>query len=337
MSIEQSPKFRIVGGASPEQKEEVKERIREVLFNHFKSLLPEEQKKLAKFEYRKSDQEKGLIDFANQETDELRREIGLEPYKIPYDNYHLLPSKIYKEMGMPGHPAAVRFAKQGIMVDAEAASSDPVILGACFIHETLHLKGHLSVEAEEKDGKARNSLFRFGVSAWGAQGSNPHGHFTGLNEAIVTTQEKKIFQKMLDSPLLKKEKILWTSSKSKDKREEMAKKEKIPENEIFWINNNGRERFGYFQARQVLDYICAEIQKEYPGQYKSEEEVFKEFLKSHFTGQLLNIARLVEKTFGKNGFRALGNMTPDDESAILHMELLRKARVGQLKKKKVVE
>lgn len=44
MNMEKGPEIRIIGRASLEKKEKVKEEIKQALFNHFKSLLPQERK-----------------------------------------------------------------------------------------------------------------------------------------------------------------------------------------------------------------------------------------------------------------------------------------------------
>ena len=94
---------------------------------------------------------------------------------------------------------------------------------------------------------------------------------------------------------------------------------------------NDWESVSYFSQRQVLEYVCGEIQKEFPNQYDNADDVFKEFLKSHFNGRLLPVARLVEKTFGEGSFRLLGNMGTDRKSGISHLELLRKARIRHMR------
>lgn len=112
-------------------------------------------------------------------------------------------------------------------------------------------------------------------------------------------------------------------------RKKLAEKKEIPEDDIIWIdekNENDYETVSYRQQREVLNYVCAEIQKQFPDRYQSADDVFEEFLKSHFTGRLLPIARLVEKTFGEGNFRLLGNMNAEKESGVLHLESLKKAR-----------
>jgi len=56
-------------------------------------------------------------------------------------------------------------------------------------------------------------------------------------------------------------------------------------------------------------------------------------LKSNFSGKLLSIASLVEKTFGEGYFRILGTMTNKPDSAIQMLEVLRKARLRKTKNK----
>ena len=154
----------------------------------------------------------------------------------------------------------------------------------------------------------------------------------GLHEAIVSSQEKRLLNKLLELPALAKEKEWLMSDEAKELRKKLAEKKEIPENDIIWVGKKEEddwESVFYLQHRRVLDYVCDEIQKQFPDQYQNAEDVFKEFLKAHFTGQLLSVARLVEKTFGKGSFRLLGNMGKENESAVLHLESLKKERIRQ--------
>ena len=275
MSIEKGPEFRIVGGASPEKKEEAKAELQKALFSHFESLSPKEQESVLEFEYEKSNKEKGLIDFANQETNILRQEAGLEPYSIPYENYHLLPSKKYKEVVPGGSDAVTYYTRQGILMNKGNFSSDPMKLGSAFVHETLHLKGHFAGKAEEYDQNIEVTNFRGGVSVYGARRDKPHEHFQGLHEAIVANQEKKSFSKLLELPFFRKERKWLASDEARKIRKETADKIKVPEDEFRWVGKKrGWGMFPFRAQREVLDYVCAEIQKEYSRQYQNKDEVF---------------------------------------------------------------
>jgi len=138
---------------------------------------------------------------------------------------------------------------------------------------------------------------------------------------------------LLDLPELALEKRWLNSEKAKNLKKKIAIEKGIPEEDIIWVNEDGSdyEDFSYRAQRKVLKYVCEEIKKQYPEQFKDASEVYKLFLKAHFTGQLLPIARLMEKTFGEGSFRLLGNMETSNESGILHLESLQKARARYLR------
>ncbi|MBU1290099.1 hypothetical protein KKG85_02570 [Patescibacteria group bacterium] len=338
--MEKGPKISVVGNASFEKKEQAKKEAEQAFFDHFESLPLRAREQLAKFEYPKSEKELALIDFANQETNKLMREAGVETYNISAENYHIIPPELYKEIiGSGNHSAGAFFVKQGVVFNAEEYRDNLAHFGSVAFHETLHLKGYYSIEVEEKNEKVEKTSYREGMTVGSSQRHDHYGgqhrHFVGLHEAIVSAQEKIFLSKLFETPEMKEEKEWMMSDEAKKFKKELAKKKNISEDEIIYVNKKceGGWFFSYLPQRQTLDYVCGEIQKEFPNQYQSADDVSKEFLKSHFTGHLLPIARLVEKTFGEGSFRLLGNMTDKDESGILHFESLKKARARQVKNK----
>jgi hypothetical protein len=331
--MERGPKIRVVGKGSDEKKEQAKREIIQALFNHFQSLSPGEQKLLRKFEYPKSEIELALINFANKETSILMQEAGLEPYDIPPENYHLIPPDIYERFaGETGSRGLASHTKQGVLLNAKYLRNNPVYFGSTVLHETLHLKSHFSVKLKEKNDVEH---YRVGISSFGYRGGE-HEHFRGLHEAIIAETQKRLLKKMLELPELEKEKNWLESDEAKAAKKKLAEEKQIAEDDIIWIDKNDIndwQAIEYSEQRAVLAYLCSEIQKEFSEQYKNPDDVYKLFLKAHFTGRLLEIAKLVEKTFGKGSFRMLGNMTDDPQSGILHLESLRKARMRQIKEK----
>jgi len=346
--MEKGPEIRIIGGASPEAKEQVREKIEQAFSNHFESLTLPEQRQLEKLEYPKSEQQLALIGFANQETSSLMEEAGIKPYDVPAENYHIIPPCLYKEISgrVNDNSTATAFlTKQGIVANAEHIRDNLVLFGTSAIHELLHLKAHLSMEVQEENGKV-DTAYREGVFVRSLQSDGYHGkyheHFVGLDEGIVTETEKKLYIKLLDHPELAKEKEWLMTNEAQKLKKEFAEKKEIPEDDIIWINKPEEKKdtisvsatgkaIPYSKQRAVLNYVCSEIQKQFPDKYQNEEDVYKIFLKANFTGQLLSIAKLVEKTFGKVSFRMLGNMNTTDQSGVLHLELLKKARINHLK------
>ncbi|MES3032123.1 MAG: hypothetical protein V4699_02695 [Patescibacteria group bacterium] len=338
--MEKGPKVRIVGGASTEKKEQAKKELRQALFNHSNSLSLQEREALEKFEYPKSLKELALINFVNQETSRLMQEAGIKPYDIPFENYHIIPPELYHQLTKDNSNAATENKKQAMIFNAEYFRDNPVNFGAVALHETLHLKAHLSMEVEEKDGKVDSTLYRESVAIRAAQSKSHHGeyhhHFTGLHEGIVAETEKRLLAKLLDLPQLAKEKEWLESDEAREMRKNLAQEKEIPEDDIIWIGKKGEndlewELVTYPQQRKVLNYLCVEIQKQFPDQYRSADDVYQTFLNAHFTGRLLPIARLIEKTFGEGSFRLLGNMGTGNSSGVLHLESLKKARARQIR------
>jgi len=334
--MEKGPEIRIVGAASAENKEGVKNEIRQALFSHSDSLSPEEREQFEKFEYPKSEKELALIGFANEETSRLMKEAGIEPYDVPIENFHIIPPELYKKVAGDSGNAITFNSKQRIIFDAQYFRDNPVYFGAVALHETLHLKAHFSMEVQEEDDKVHKTPYREGVTVGALQSHGYHGkyhqHFVGLHEGIVAETERRLLKKLLDRPELAQEKKWLASDEAKEMRKKIAEKKEILEDDIIWVGKKGEndwETVSYPQQRNVLNYVCAEIQKQFPDQYQSADDVYKTFLNAHFTGRLLPLARLVEETFGEGNFRLLGNMDTDRQSGVLHLESLKKARARQ--------
>jgi len=331
--------IRAIGGASEKAKKEIKHDIERALFDHFDSLSQKEQEMFIQFERPKSEKELAVIQLADKETSQLMQEAGVEPYSVPFENFHIVSPDIYKKLFDADTVAASFCVKQGIIFNDERFRNNPVYLGISAFHELLHLKGHLSIEVEEEESasKIHGSLYRHGVTAYSSQQTinknQFHFHFSGLHEAIVSEAEKQFLPKLLDLPELALEKRWLNSETAKNLKKKIAIEKGIPEEDIIWVNEDGSdyEDFSYRAQRKVLKYVCEEIKKQYPEQFKDSSEVYKLFLKVHFTGQLLPIARLMEKTFGEGSFRLLGNMETSNESGILHLESLQKARARYLR------
>lgn len=313
--MENRPNIRVIGNATEEQKERL---VKEIHSNLDKGggLTEKDLELLKRAEQEKTEKELILIRFADQEISRLMEELGLKPYSIPSDNYHLLSSEFYYKYFGKNNNATAKIPQQGIMFDAGTFRDKPVFFGSVAIHETLHLKSHLSMELNEAEGELAPTPYREGVGIKALQRDGFHGnyheHFSGLHEAIVAETQKKLFDKMLSLPELAAEKTWLESKDAQTKKAAVAKRKKLPEDTIIWVGESEDEKdwemISYVTQRQVLNYICEEISKNLPEKYPTPEEVYKEFLKAQFTGHLTSIARIIEGTFGEGSFRILGEM-----------------------------
>lgn len=345
----EGPEFRVVGNVSEEIKKEVKkEYLGYLRENHLEYLSDEDKKELDALEYPKTEKELKAISLANEATNKLMEKVGVPSYNIPERNFHIVPPELYKKIAKQTEAFATTFFDhQAILINAEKVREiNPLVSAIIFFHETMHLKGHFAIEVEEKQNEKEKKLektpFREGIRVTSAQklGFNKkyHVHFIGLDEAIVSQAEKEFVKDILNHPDFKETKEWLDSLEAQKIKKEIAKNKNIKEEDIVWVSPDGKDfsEISYPNQREALNYIMEEIKKDFPEKYKNKEEVFLEFLKAHFSGKLLSLAKLVEKTFGKGSFRTLGMMGNDFSNTPLQiLESLRRAR-ATLKKSKSI-
>lgn len=340
--MENLPKFEVIGNVPEEEKDKFKNLRKDVFIKQEDSEVATEKEKevIRKAEYDKTPEQVAILEFINNETSRLMRECGVEPFDIPSRNYHILPETVMKKVFSSEIGAYIDNAMAiGLSSDLRTSLLRFAVVA---FHESLHMKSRQIYELyTEKNGKISNQRYRGGVRATSPYAKDNHDrpvtHFSGLDEAIVAWQEKLSFLTLLEAPVLFEEKEKYESERNIKLRQKIAKDRDIPEDEIFWIDDVDEFRWsgvGYRMQRKVLEYVCEEIVKEFNENYSTKEDVFKEFLKANFDGNLIPIARLMKKTFGDNGLRVLGMMKTDNKNGSLNnvLEMLRKMRRDILNK-----
>ncbi len=326
--MERGSDIRIIGAAPEKVKEEARADISNVFHRHAENIPAEWREKFEQYEVSKSEQEIVLIQCINDATNDLLKEFDMDPYDVPVENYHILLPNLYKELAIIGH-AMARWSEQAILFNANHFSENPVYFGSIAFHETLHMKGYLSLEVRAENGTIYIKADRKGVAVAGLSQNADHTHFEGLGEAIISRQQQKFTIQLLSMPGLEHEKEWLLSDEAMALKKQIAERNGLSEDDIIWVDKGKTDDWvglGYESQRKALEYVCGEIQKELSDQFSTADDVFKEFLKAHFTGRLLPITRLVEKTFGEGSFRLLGNMGVEQDSGVLHLGSLQKAR-----------
>jgi hypothetical protein len=334
--MEKGPKVRIIGGATREIMDKVRGNIERAFEYHIESLDPSEQEKLRKFELLKSPEEVAIINFANEETSRLMEDAGLKSYDVPLVNLHIVPTDLYNDITHHEGFATTYKVEQGIFLN-ELAKENLINFGLTVFHELMHLKSHLTLEVQEKGGKIHKTQNRGGAVVRAAQkmaaSRGYHNHFTGLDEGIVAEAEKRFFAKLIELPELTQQRMWLATEENQKLKKKISIEKVVPEDDVYWAGTKSTEDwhfFTYLAQRKVIMYVCEEIHKQFPNQYKNTDEVYKTFLNAIFTGRLLGIARLVEETFGDGSFRLLGNMGTEQQSGVLYLQTMKKARLRKI-------
>lgn len=342
------PEIRVVGKKPAETKEKIKKEIFGYFGEkHLESLPEESRKEILTLEYPKTPEELELIAFANKKTNELMIKAGVKPYDIPTNNIHIIPPDLYRKAldGTNTSDATTFYTLQMIVFNAEVVRNNKHAFGILNFHEQMHLKGHAAFEIEtKKDDKGNEETkpveFREGLTVQSSLKKEEqklyHSHFRGLHEAIVSYEEREFAKEMLELPIFKEEKKWLESTEAGELKNKITKDKKISSENVLWVSRDGKKwnASGYLKHQKVLSFLLEEMRKEFSDKYKTTDDAYTEFLKSQFTGSLLNIARPIEKTFGKGSFEVLGMMTSEAKSAVQMLEYLRRARTRQLKKEK---
>jgi len=334
ISMERIPNFNVVGKIEEKQKEFLLNGRKSLLYeNHLANMEVDRKREIENNELPKTEEELQFINMSNEQTNELLRFSGVEPYDVPEGNFHKVKATIYKKYEPETTAGFFEAHYQMIMLNADFVPKNRLREALVIFHELLHMKSYLAYHVVAEDnGKGimlHTSAYREGVdvksSPKKALSGDDHDHFYGLNEAIVSHEEKRYLQKLLGASLFEKERQDLMSSETEPMKNILMKERRIPEDEFIAINlSEGYYlSIGYQAQRKVLNYICEQIAKD---TNRSADDIHGEFLKSQITGKLVSLGKLVENSFGKGSFRRLGDMTEKGEDAMAVFDSLVKMR-----------
>ena len=332
--MEQIPNFRVVGRIEEDDKKLIAERRLSLLYEkHLANMDKATRNELDENELPKTEEELRFIELANDQTNELLKLASIEPYDVPERNFHKIKQELYKKYKSETTAGFFEERYQMILLNANIVPSNRLYKALVIFHELLHMKSYLAyhASAEEEDGRKilHTTKYREGVDVRSAPmkelTGDEHEHFYGLNEAIVSYEEKIYLQKLMQTPLFTEEKQNLLSSEIEPAKEHLVKEQGIPEDELVAIDTseNYYLSIGYQAQRKVLDYVCEQIAQD---TNRSVEDIHGEFLKSQLSGKLVFLAKLVENSFGEKSFAELGKLTSKNEDAIAVLDSLKSMR-----------
>jgi hypothetical protein len=169
--------------------------------------------------------------------------------------------------------------------------------GHVLAHELLHFCSFQSYSAREQRDVLTMTPRRHGLEMINTD--NTGSFFGKLDEAVI-------------------EELAITFSTNHLTKNEWLRKD-LEEHEGYSSNvleitkdKNGNAVFvshAYEQERTSLRYLVNDLFEKNQDQFNAPDEVFLLFAKGALTGNVLELARLIEKTYGKGWFRKIGEMT----------------------------
>lgn len=248
--------------------------LEEFFANKFK-----EGGKFGKNELKKTEKDMKIINFTQNAVDDY-----LERYKrkkkviIPPENIHILEEGGTKKITRKFETGAHSTEYGDLLVDRAQRDVD---FSLTLFHELLHAKSFTAMQITTGSTKEERKIepYRSGFSVTSRDGRKTY--FDGVNEAIVGFLTKRFFEEYIMKSELFKDEV------QKMKGENVS-------------IDTSREK----EMQAGLEFInkIYELNKD---KY-SLKEIMNIFIDAGISGNLLKVARLVERTFGKGSFRKLG-------------------------------
>ena len=265
-----------------------------------------------------TEEEVHYMRWANEATNHLLRQYGLEPFDVPPKNIHVIRKEITRRRAVAGG----HFITKGSfdpMYQAVAVCEAPrsAEFAAHLIHELIHLKSYGALMISEPD----RDVIPYRVGLHMAERHEKATYFKPLNEAITEELTKHIF---LNAEEPKLQHILQTTREFAAKNPDAINELGGPlfDEDTYDLEIVGKEerqtkvevnKFSYAAERRYLWQLVDKLYSQNTESFPDREAVFTLFARAAINGNILPLGRLIEKTFGKGTFRKLAECYDRDE------------------------
>ena len=307
-----------ISSVSPEEEK--------ALLSHFERALMDQH--TDRYERQKNPQENKVIEDILRDMPSFVRSLGGKPARnLTKANVHLIDTEKLSDE----QRRAIDTANIGGLYDIETQSAivlpkqhSSLTTAQRIVHELLHLNAFTSLSAREKPRHDRPPITevdgtklyprRIGFGVFSADQTKRY--FRDIDEAIIEELSARFdAQYFPNIPGLAEEieKRAQMRTRVGAGAEEIAAVITAKEESGLWKTSIENWRYG--KERRELWKLIREIYEAHPIRLRSHEEVFKVFAKATLTGRLLDLARLVDATYGKGSFRRLGEKTATSDPA----------------------
>ncbi len=299
------PVEKVVGG-SPEQKKDSREILKDVFEK-------QDLEGLDGIEVEKTSEMLEEIAVANAATAAVLEKYGINAEPIDARNIHVVRAESWPEH-LSGTGAFFRFSHQCIILPD---GSPKLKRFHSFVHEMFHFKSYLSAQVLPDN---RMTEYRVGFEVCTRDGEQIQ--FTPINEAVTEnlTYEAMHLQMTYDAFFEEvarvREVMEQHAGTKKDTGEELFSEQtfhaEVGEQQADGTTPIFTSEFTYQVAREGLDKLIHKLYEANKASFKDPEEVGRFFIEGAFTGNILKIGKLIDRTFGTGTFRKLGELQTEE-------------------------
>lgn len=267
-------------------------------------------------EREKTEEEKEILNWVNNETNELIEAYGARSVDIPQKNIHIIPEEQWlKTTNMDNSAAFYNFSTQAILY--RDASSKSLLAYRAF-HEMMHIKFHQTAQYAEEKGKKGFTTYRSGLGLSSEKREDSAIQFRKINEAIVETLAINFWNEKISKDGRFADEAIKIERAKNVLREE---KLEIQFDELAAVTQkepDGNPQFLYFSypdERAALGHLINALYKSNREKFKTPGEIFDLFVRSSITGHMVELAKLIDRTRGTGAFKRLGEMSSEKHTA----------------------
>ena len=238
----------------------------------------------------KSDEQVSLIRLVDGLVEEFVRPITEDDYvSVPLDNFYIVPSDVFLSLRVSSSDSrGICYPYYKSIVLHEDCTRSTLDFVSVVTHEILHACARVF----------KRPHYRVGLQVGDT--------FEGLTEGVICYIEMMLHPHLLKSPLLSAERCRFEKLFA-----DLPENERSEDISFFDSSTGAPVFFGYNDLAEFLHQISLEIKDALS--IESVKDVLYAFFRAHFTGHLLPLARIVEKSFGRGAFRVLGDMGKDED------------------------
>lgn len=318
--MEKFPHFTFIGSVEEKHKKQREEELAKLLTSDIRlSLSSEEMDLVRENEITKTPEQEALFASIDQHINSLMEDLSVESFEYPVHNIFIVRKDKYSQISTDGSGLA-DIGAQRIFLKEKKHNYQ---LASALFHEMLHIKGKVVIQllsSQEDSGRVDDHMIRAGLGVMPPykkieRGDEQDDYLVGIEEAVVTRQQAIFNQVIRDWGDFSDVREKFQSDDGKTELKKIEEATGIASENVIWFDNEQKtfDNLGYIPQREVLDYVCEEISVQLGISF---DDVHKEFLKSHFTGHLIRLAKMVEQTFGRGAFRILASMPASNDGKV---------------------
>lgn len=275
-------------------------------------------------EREKTKEEIELISFCNKKINELRKKYNLESFIVPENNFHIIPKDAWHDKGMHEKHNMSAFFSAGFQSVAMEEIKSNIGFAKTIYHELIHFNSYQALVIQEKGMET----YRYGLIVTKQTGDGPQPYFKNLNEGLTEELAKRFLLAEYDSenphPVLQKE-----IQEMKYMRKEIGEKlhgsnlEKlVHDQELIYatlsetdndVSLKKERLFSYKEQRSILNTLTDKLYEQNKENVKDREEIFEMFAEAMFTGNIYELGKMIDTTFGKGTLRKIGELDENIE------------------------